>query len=894
VLRSSDRRAVALLVGIPLVAFVVPALFGHPAIAGDNLIQNFPLRALSGDLIRHGHLPLWNQFVWSGSPLLGGLNAGSLYPGTLAFVVLPAVAAWVVNLLAAYWAGALGLYLLLRQFRLTPLPALLAAATYAFAGAMTGQMVHLPIVQGMGWIPLMILGQVRLAWALFGTGPAGEPTRGRSSPWPWVALLAAAMGLVLLTGEPRGIAEAEVVAPMVALWLVLRSYGGTVGVRQRLAYVGWSVLGAIWAIALGLVQLLPGWSFINASQRASETYTFFGAGSLHPQWSVLLLVPNLFGGSGLLRQPTFFNSYNLPEVTGYVGLLPLVALFALGTRTFGRHRDPRSRDWGLWMLLAGFGLLASWGSYTPLGHLFWHIPLFGKTRLQSRNLGIVDLGLAAMLGYWLDGVVRDWRRWVAAVPALAAATCCVVAIAVPGPLESAFDFSGGGNAVLGRDLSWWFVAQLLVAGSAAALVLGQPRLSSGAWRHGVAILVAVDLALFSLSSASGFVPGHPSFQPSRAQAAAVLGTRGRFAIYDTTGQNLQVLSAIGQPDLNAFTGLPSVQGYGSIVESGYGNETGAHFLDTFDPCALARGVFDPLRLATLLTLPQFLAPQVVAGRSAQLPVPPAGQSASACPGAPSPGTAATRSLYLGQVLDVSTVSVVLEHPGGHRGRAAPRIGVVGIDGRTSWPNASVVATGDGWTARFARARPGVGIVVVGAGGTVSARSSVVAMGGTYSFDGVLQDAVGQAGWRYVGLWQGFVRFDRLHVRPPVWLAGSPRARVRQLSVGADGSVLVAVSAPEPVVVVRSEAYQKGWHVDAVPVGGGPTRSLPVVADGLVQEVHVPAGSYLLTFRYRASGLTLGLLGSSLALGGFVVLGIVAWRRRVRSRPVPTGPGDAED
>jgi len=37
-LGTSDRAAVALLVGIPLVVFVVPALLGYPAITGDNLI----------------------------------------------------------------------------------------------------------------------------------------------------------------------------------------------------------------------------------------------------------------------------------------------------------------------------------------------------------------------------------------------------------------------------------------------------------------------------------------------------------------------------------------------------------------------------------------------------------------------------------------------------------------------------------------------------------------------------------------------------------------------------------------------------------------------------------------------------------------------------------------
>ena len=59
-----------------------------------------------------------------------------------------------------------------------------------------------------------------------------------------------------------------------------------------------------------------------------------------------------------------------------------------------------------------------------------------------------------------------------------------------------------------------------------------------------------------------------------------------------------------------FTTLPSVQGYGSIVDNTYGSATGTHFIDTLDPCALARGVFTPLRLRTLLTGPSQLAVKV--------------------------------------------------------------------------------------------------------------------------------------------------------------------------------------------------------------------------------------------------------------------------------------------
>jgi len=934
---TADGRSVVVLVLLPVAFYVVPALLGYPAIAGDNAIQNFPLRVFTGQLVRQGHLPLWNPFIWSGSPLLGGLNAGAFYPLTFAFAILPAVTAWVANLLVVYWAAGLGLYLLGRQLRLRPLPCLLAALTYSFGGAMSGQLVHLGVIQGMGWMPLLVLAQLRLSWAVLGTGPAlsngpaGAPTGkahtaavgegphvaeepgvgapGGSSIWPWVTLLAAVVGLVALTGEPRSMAEAEVVAAVVTVWLVLRPYGGwAVTAGRRLAFVGWSGLAAVWGAAVAASQLLPGWSFINASQRASESYTYFGTGSLRVGWTTLLLVPDLFGGDGLFGQPTYFNRYNLPEVVGYVGLLPLVAAFALAARSFGRRRDPRSSDWGLWLLLAVLGLVMSWGAFTPAGHLFVHIPLFGKTRLQSRNLGIVDLALAVLLAFWADralggrgaGMFTGWRRWVSAAPALAAVVLCVVVLAAPVALEETFGASPVG-AALGRNLAPWFAGQLVVGLAAVALVLGWPRLSR-AWRpRAVVGLVVVNLFLFLLSTSTGLAPGHVTLEPSTAEATAVLGHDGRFAIYDTTALNVSDLSQIGQPDLNVLTKLPSVQGYGSIVGNTYGTATGTHTLDAVDPCALARGVFTPLRLASLLTLPRFLAPGVTADGKAP-PAPPA------CPGAPAAGTAHRRTFYLGWSVDLSGASLIRADgktgsgtgpaagpaaPGG--GRSADlRVGVVGPTGRTVWPTETVRTTASGWSVRFATSQAAAGLVVTGPASSVSEASVVDgATGGQWALDGVLQQALGQAGWRYAGNWTEYGRFVRTTVRPPVWVAGSPAgSSATQVTATDWGTTVDRVTAAGPVTVVRSEAYMPGWRVQAVPATGGHPRELAVRQVGLLQGVRVPAGRWTLTFLYRPPGLNAGLAGSAAGLAGFVAVGVVAVVRRRKRRRRPRSEAGA--
>ncbi|MGC8471784.1 MAG: hypothetical protein ACP5PM_05770 [Acidimicrobiales bacterium] len=953
-LGSPDGRAVGVLVVLPVLFFALPAALGHPAITGDNLIQNFPLRALTGRQLRQGHLPLWNPLIWSGTPLLGGLNSGSFYPFTFFFAVLAPVAAFVVNLLGVYWAGGLGMYALCRQYRLRPVASFVGALTFAFSGAMSGQLVHIAVIQGMSWMPLLVLAELELSWVVFGTGPASSTTAAaaaattttapsgiaqraeasqRSSPWPWVALLALMVGLEALTGEPRSMVETEVVGAVVAAWIVLRRYAPTrVTFAARIRFCGYAVLAGVWGVALAAAELGPGWTFITASQRAVETYQYFGSGSLHVSWSLLLLVPDLFGGAGHFGSVSYFNSYNLPEVTSYVGMLPLGAALALLVRSFGRRRAARSSDWGMWLALGALGLLLTWGSFTPLGHVWAAVPLLGKTRLQSRNVEIVDLSLAVLFAFWADHALaertaparagrgaggphasrlsgtsdrpRDWRAWLPAVPAAAAVALCAITLAAPIPVEEWLHATASG-AALARGLWPWFAAQAVVAGAIVVLVARWRRLGTPTRRRALVAVVVADLAFFALATSTAIGPPAATLEPSHAAAAAVLGTSGRFAIVDTTVSHLVTLSTVGQPDLNAFTGLASVQGYGSIVSDSYGAPTGSHRLDTVSPCALETGTFGPLRLATVLVSAGDLAVGTRAvGPVSQAPPAP-------CPGAPLPGSTHRRTFYLGRLVTLGSATLAVT--GGTPPAGTPKVGVVTANGATRWPAERVSPTPTGWAVGFRRPQVAAGIVVEGPAREIADTSTLQGVhGGRWVLDGLVQDAMDTSTWRFTGTLDGGLGIFRRTkpVRPPVWLATPvPGSSARQVAAPDWGGAVVRVVATRPVTVVWSEAYLAGWYatltpaVPAVPAPGAQRTgtqsvSLAVRPHGLIQSVRVPAGRWVLTFHFRPKLLTLGIAGSSAAVAGFLALfgaAIVAFgRRRRRGRMRAGVPGSSWD
>ena len=180
-----------MLAAVPILVFGGLAASGHVLMEADNLIQNFPLRSLVGIDLRHGHLPLWDPYLASGTPLLGGFNAGAAYPGTWLFAFLPAQGAWAVNVIAVYEVTLFGMFVFLRRQTLSVGAATLGAAAFTFGGFMSAQFVHIDLIEGAAWLPWMLIALDGLADAAAGSGSA---RRERERPSPAGKTRSAAVG----------------------------------------------------------------------------------------------------------------------------------------------------------------------------------------------------------------------------------------------------------------------------------------------------------------------------------------------------------------------------------------------------------------------------------------------------------------------------------------------------------------------------------------------------------------------------------------------------------------------------------------------------------------------------------------------------------------------------
>jgi hypothetical protein len=888
-----DAVAVAVLVALPMLIFGVPALLGHPVLPGDDLTQNFPLRVLAGQQIRHGQLPLFDPYTWSGAPLLGDWNAAAAYPLTWLFAILPAAGAWTIGMIVTWAVAGVGLLRFLRALRLATLPSLLGALSFAFAGAMSAQVPHFGLVAGLSWVPLQLLAVLRLS-----------ETRSLASRLRWTAVLAAAFGLTILAGEPRAVADAGVIVLIYAVWRTVR-------LGRRGGPAGSSVAaGLLLGGCLGAVQWMPGLAVIGTSQRAVSTAALFNSGSLPHRWLLLMLVPDLLGGSGSFGQPSFLASYNLTEVTGYVGLFPLVAAAIM----LGRLRlRPRLPEWAVWHGMTLVGLVLALGGNTPAGSLLVHLPLFGGQRLQSRNILVADLALAVLLAYWADHpfsersqrATRGQRRWdretvLGLLPPLAMIAVAGLALSWGAGLLSWLRVRPGALSLAG-PLKPWLVPYLLIAAAAVAFVLFGRYLPPRRRSRWLAGLVAGDLVVFTLLCVVAIAPGlgrspahAATAKPPAARPIAALGYPGRFAIYDPDQLHAGQLPVLGSPDLNAITATPSIQGYSSTVDGHYAAATGSHQAmgdgqDVLAPRAVGDGTLDQLGTSVLLAPPAYL----VTGAGKPGP-------------APGPAGAGQRDIapeqhatwYFAQPLAVSRLEVP-DRDARPDAAAGTRIGLMLAGGATRWFPATAAG---GSRLAISLRHPVTGVAVVAqAGGKPShlgPLSVTDAHGDVSVANGQLQNALTPPRWGYAGHNGSFAVFVDNFARRPLSLQAlpgrpAPGAVVRQLAGPATAPTAATVSSPHGVRVIRAVAAIPGWTATWRPAHG-PAASLPVSRAGVVQAVDVPPGQGVLTWTYTPPGFTTGLTLSLVAIALILVLTSAPWLgRRGRSVALPPARADTQ-
>jgi hypothetical protein len=890
----------AVLIGLPAAAFILPDLLGgHLVMTGDNLQQNYPLHVLVGSMVRHGQLPFWNPYLFSGTPLLAGFNAGAFYPLVGLFVILPDRAAWIATEVILFSLIGVGMYLFLRALTLSTVACVLAALTFVCSGVVVGQANHLDMTEGFASIPFMLLAVLHIV---------------RGGRWRWSVLLGIGFALVIFGGAPEAMLDEA---------LLVGVYAALSAGFDRTRW--WRVLtrcgtGAALALGLAAAQWLPGLAAIANSQRSGLGSSFTGSGSFPPAYGLLSLVPYLYGGFGHLGEAMFFSHYNLPEVEIYMGILPVIALL-----TLWRPRWPSRLAAGeriTWYVVGLIGLLLAFGANTPLEHLFNAIPLYGRQRLQSRNMIDVVVATCVLFAGWIDrrknvgdrSVTFDRR--IALVPFSLVLALAGWALVAPASLVTTLS-SGSGSAAEAHTVRQATLIALGFCAAAAAIVWLRPVLRRRRWLLLVSACTVLDLGLVVGTSGLVTVPSNAlvgGATPIEDHVAADLTSGGRFDLFNPQryGEGPREAAA-GLPDDNVLAGLPSVGGYASIVNGHYNARTLTHGQGQLNIALLGAGELDGLDLQAMVTAPEyFLLPlrgtpttlgdvgQVAEARGTD-PVLPMGIQADVpdggYPAYPAPrgelGTGRSSRWFFGESLQPLRASVLLTTASA--GGVRIRFGTVHANGSTTWGAPVTVAGGARSVAGQLPSGAGsaVGLAVQVISGRLPPHQATITVGSrTYELDGSLSDVIRPGPWRPSGSADDFSLFAR--TAPPHPLYAVPHAGRRSPNVSvvsaAANSETVSVRAAVPTVVVRDVAWDAGWRA-SVSVNGRPAVPLRVAPHGLTQQVRLPAGADLVTFTYRPPHW---LVASSLTAGSvlfLLILAVVTLIRRGRRGSRDRSQGD---
>lgn len=546
--RNFIQRNYAVIFFYLALAFFIfyPVLAGRLIAPGDARSYYYPFKVYYSSLPGRG-MPIWMPYQFAGISYLGSSESGALYPPNFFFLASGSAYLYNLLLLLHYVAAATFTYLYLKLICGRKLPAVCGGMVFGLAGFLMAHKGHLNIVNAAVWLPLMLYLYERIRREM------------RIS----LSLCAAlAVAVQVFAGHYQISLYTYIVLGLFVLYFGVKAERGT---RKRFLLL--AALPLVLGVMLALPQLLATWGVSRVATGTGNGYAFFTGYSFSPWLFLQFIFPFIYSNYGT----GFFAPGNLSETSGFLGLAVLV--FAAVALLRYRKRDPQVRFW-LWVgLLALFLML---GSYNPLYHLTWYIPVYNLFRIPSRHLLEFDFALTVLGALGLTYVLQEKeenRRWLL-TGLLALAGLGVFMALLAGPIYRALVASRGTAFRQGLEHALrWNNPAILVP---LACVLGYllvwlvwyygRRLS----RWGVAVLLLVmALELFSF----GAFIDNKTYSISEVRAEAASSWRGELA---GTGTEARVLYVGSYPyNMDAVNqDIALLNGYESLIVDDFAYLTG--------------------------------------------------------------------------------------------------------------------------------------------------------------------------------------------------------------------------------------------------------------------------------------------------------------------------------
>ncbi len=398
-----------------------PRFIPQNPLLSDLILVIEPWRVFAVSEVRAGRMPLWNPYIYCGSPFLATNQAAVFSPFRVLDYLLPGtlVIAW-VQMVKSLVAG-VGTYLFFRRvLAVSYWPAVIGAAAFPLSGFML-QWQGYPNSNVVAWLP----------WLLLGTAFTTRNPRG------WAPLgLTIGVGFILVSGHAATALQALMLVGIYAVWCLVERCRA---VRFNVGRVSASVVALTAACGLGGLlsapQSLPTRDYLKMSDRL-ETRHSRGDEAPPIGWAAVpqFIMPDIWGAE---RPNHFFaiKGTNRLEsgASGYAGYLFAMVFAPLAFLN-------RSFRWqGVFWIVVG-ALAASYLVDVPIVKWIFQMPPFNSLRNQRfvfvTAWAVLVLGVMGMESVQ-NGLVR-WNHWMW-IPIAIIALCGIWwlwwAVSVPDFLE---------------------------------------------------------------------------------------------------------------------------------------------------------------------------------------------------------------------------------------------------------------------------------------------------------------------------------------------------------------------------------------------------------------------------------------------------------------------------
>jgi hypothetical protein len=488
---SSNRTArlaiaVALIL-LPMVYFLPVFIWNLTLVPGDGLTQNFGVRILIGQMIAAGQLPLWNPYIFAGTPLLASIYPGALYPPNWVFAVFSPTVAMNIVVITTYHLALIGTYLYARRIGTTRIGALLAGLAFTFGGYLVAHAGHTSRIAAAVWLPGILLAIEHL-YAQF--------------RWRWVTFGAAFIALQLFAGEPQmNFYTVLVCAAYAAFSLALRPARET-----RLRFLAGITAMALFGVLFSMIQLLPERELLAMGERAGISYEYFSGYSFPPLNVLTFIFPFFFGGMLPPYRIPYWGQSTIDETCGYFGLLTLLLSLAalFGSRYATASGNDRAKLIRFWSAAAVVSLTLAFGGYLPFGlnHILHHLPVYNLFRASGRHMYeftysvamLAGLGASVLAQLDREIALRVFKKTGAVFLTLVALTLIVYGFFTPYIATTAEKVAGFDSLT---NLEVWLPLGLALVSLAAFWFYAQTRSNFSAGL--LVIVLFADLFSFTVS-----------------------------------------------------------------------------------------------------------------------------------------------------------------------------------------------------------------------------------------------------------------------------------------------------------------------------------------------------------------------------------------------------------